>query len=79
VFFYSEDALRLVAERFGYTLISHGPTAVFSREGISPIQRLGLAFALSSVGLLLGRIWLQLIRPQRMNDEPTRLAAMSQQ
>jgi hypothetical protein len=64
VFFYSDKAIDLIARRYGYDVSNHGSSAVFHREKMSLLQRAALALAMRPLGLLLGRIWLQFIRPQ---------------
>lgn len=72
VFFYSENALKLIATRYGYTAILHDSSTVFVRERVSRLRRAALALSLRPIGLLLGRLWLQLIRPSRSDEVAAR-------
>jgi hypothetical protein len=65
VFFYSEQAMKLIAAKYGYNVITRDSTTIFSRARISLWRSLALNQALSPAGLLLGRLWSQLLRPQQ--------------
>lgn len=65
VFFYSAEAMKFVAARYGYDVVVEGSTSVFSKSGISLWRRIALSTALKPIGLLFGRLWLQLIKPRR--------------
>jgi len=65
VFFYSKEGMQFIASKFGYDVVLRDSTAIFVRSKMSPLQRLAFSLALRPVGLLFGRLWLQLIRPDR--------------
>lgn len=65
VFFCSMRALSILAARHGYDLVVRDSTAIFSRDRIPSWRRLAVSLSLSQIGLLAGRIWMQMIRPHR--------------
>ena len=65
VFFYSMQALKLLAERHNYTLFMQNNTAIFARGQPPRWQRILLSLILRPEVLLGGRIWMQTIRPRR--------------
>lgn len=65
VFFYSKQAMSLIASKYGYDLLQRDSTVIFSRSTIPFWRRFSLTCALSPGGLLLGRLWIQAIRPHR--------------
>jgi Methyltransferase domain len=56
VFFYSQRALHLIADRFGYSLQSFGGWHIFTRRPIKPIVRRVLGWILSGRSLELSRV-----------------------
>jgi Methyltransferase domain len=64
VFFYSPRALRLIAGRFGYSLLSVGGWHIFTRRPIKPITRSMLGWMLSGRSLQLCRIIMEAMPSQ---------------
>jgi hypothetical protein len=56
VFFYSPSALHLIADRFGYSLLSVGGWQIFTRRPLKPIIRSVLGWMLSGRSLQLCRV-----------------------
>jgi methyltransferase family protein len=65
VFFYSPQALALLAQRHDYHYFAAGAFHVYSRSPPSPLQRALLRFALSRRGIRLMRIWLAMRQDNR--------------
>lgn len=65
VFFYSEKAMKHLATQFGYDVVTRGSTTVFSKAPFNKWQRFVLGRALAPIGLLIGRLWMQIVKPQR--------------
>jgi methyltransferase family protein len=61
VFFYSREALRLLANRFGYSLQSIGHWHIFARRSIKPVTRKVLALLLSGWSLEGWRVIMETI------------------
>jgi hypothetical protein len=59
VFFYSQSALQLIADRFGYSLRSVGGWHIFARESIKPFTRKMLRGILSGRSLSLCRVLME--------------------
>jgi Methyltransferase domain len=65
VFFYSQSALQLIADRFGYSLQSVGGWHIFTRRPIKPAIRSVLGRVLSGPSLQLCRVIMEAIPNQR--------------
>ncbi len=65
VFFYSKKAMKYLGQKFGYDVVTRDSTTVFSKAPLKGWQSAALNFALGPLGLLIGRLWMQLIKPQR--------------
>jgi hypothetical protein len=81
VFFYSQRALQLIADRFGYSLQSIGGWHIFTRQPITPITRKVLWRVLSGRPLQLCRVLLEampseayIMRDHRLSLEKVRSA-----
>jgi len=58
VFFYSSKALRMTAEKYGYSLYSFGDLHLFTKEKLTKFQSSFLKILLSSKGNRLARIFI---------------------